>query len=205
MNTNTNSNRANRTQNRGSCGCGGIQRGPVGQWDPAASPARSTSGPPAWPKQASQGDKANQMLGLHEKVLVKLRHEVGIRYERPIRPGFGTLGEPVTLVANFFAMKITNPLIYMYHIKIEPTKNAKDVQRRLLLLLKQTNNQAWQSVKTFVAFDGRETLVAAKELPQPMQISVSFFEEGQTPGSNSPEYTVSIELVHKWELSKLKR
>jgi hypothetical protein len=134
-----------------------------------------------------------------------MRREVGIRYERPIRPGFGTLGQPVTLVANFFAVKITNPLIYTYHVKIEPTKNAKDVQRRLLLLLEQTNDQTWQSVRTPVAFDGRETLVSSKELPQPMQISVSFFEEGQTPGPNSPEYTVSLELVHKWEISKLKK
>ncbi|KAG1761419.1 ribonuclease H-like domain-containing protein [Suillus occidentalis] len=205
MNVNTDSNRAKQTQNRGSRGRGGIQRGPVGQRDPAAGPARSTSGPPARPQRASQGGKADQMLCLHEEALVELRREVGIRCERPIRPGFGTLGEPVTLVANFFAVKITNPLIYTYHVKIEPIKNAKDVQRRLLLLLEQTNNQAWQSVRTFVAFNGRETLVAAKELPQPMQISLSFFEEGQTSGPNSPEYTVSIELVHKWELSKLKR
>ncbi|KAG2144443.1 uncharacterized protein EDB93DRAFT_540577 [Suillus bovinus] len=134
-----------------------------------------------------------------------MRREVGIRYERPIRPGFGTLGESVTLVANFFAMKITNTHIYTYHVKVEPTRNAKDVQRRLLLLLEQTNNLTWQSVRSFVAFDGRETLVSSRELPQPMQISVRFFEDGQTPGPNLPEYTVSLELLRKCDVSKFKQ
>lgn len=114
-------------------------------------------------------------------------------------------GAPVTLVANFFAMKITNSLVYTYRVKVEPTRNAKDVQRCLLLLLEQTNNQTWQSFKSFVAFDGRETLVSTKELAQPMQISVRFFEEGQTPGPNLPEHTVSLELLRKWEISKLKQ
>ncbi|KAG2352687.1 hypothetical protein BDR07DRAFT_1436463 [Suillus spraguei] len=162
MNTNTHSNRTNRAQNRDTHGRGGSQRGPVGQRDPA----RCTSGQPARSQQAFQG--------------------VGIRYKRPIRPGFGTHGEPVTLVAKFFAVKITNSFIYRYRVKVKPTRNARDVQRRLLLLLKQTNDQTWQSVKSFVAFDGRETLVSAKDLLQPMQISVSFFEEGQAPGPNLP-------------------
>lgn len=202
MITNTNFNRA---QNRGTRGRGGAQRGPVGQRDPAAGPTRRTSGLPASPQQASQGGEAGELLRSHEQALEKMRGEVGIRYDRPIRPGFGTLGEPVTLVANFFAVKITKSLIYTYRVKVEPTRNAKDVQRRLLLLLEQSNNQAWQSVKSFVAFDGRETLVSAKELPQPMQISVRFFEEGQTPGPNLPEYTVSLELLRKWDISKLKQ
>lgn len=102
-------------------------------------------------------------------------------------------------------MKITNSLVYTYRVKVEPTRNAKDVQRCLLLLLEQTNNQTWQSFKSFVAFDGRETLVSTKELAQPMQISVRFFEEGQTPGPNLPEHTVSLELLRKWEISKLKQ
>ncbi|KAG1787368.1 ribonuclease H-like domain-containing protein [Suillus plorans] len=202
MITNTNFNRA---QNRGTRGRGGAQRGPTGQRDPAAGPARRTSGLPASPQQASQGGEAAELLRSHEQALEKMRGEVGIRYDRPIRPGFGTLGEPVTLVANFFAVKITKSLIYTYRVKVEPTRNAKDVQRRLLLLLEQSNNQAWQSVKSCVAFDGRETLVSAEELPQPMQISVRFFEEGQTLGPNLPEYTVSLELLRKFDISKLKQ
>ncbi|KAG1856966.1 ribonuclease H-like domain-containing protein [Suillus subalutaceus] len=204
MNINTNPNRTNRAQNRGTRGRGGAQRGP-GQRDPAAGPARSTSGPPARPQQVSQGGEADELLHSHEQALAKMRREVGIRYERPIRPGFGTHGEPVALVANFFAVKITNSLIHTYHVKVEPTKNAKDVQRRLLLLLEQTNNETWQSVKSSVAFDGRETLVSSKELPQPMQLTVRFFEEEQTPGLNSPEYTVSLELLRKWDISELEK
>jgi eukaryotic translation initiation factor 2C len=134
-----------------------------------------------------------------------MRREVGIRCERPIRPGFATYGNPVTLVANFFAVKIARPVIYTYRVKVEPARNARDVQRRLLLLLGQTNDQTWQSVKSSVAFDGRETLVSAKELPQPVQITVRFFEEGQTPGPTLPEYTVSLELLRKWEISKLEK
>ncbi|KAG1743891.1 hypothetical protein EDB19DRAFT_1827261 [Suillus lakei] len=125
-------------------------------------------------------------------------------YEQPIYPGFGTHGEPVTLVANF-TVKIINSLIYMYYVKVEATRNAKDIQHCLLLLLEQTNNQNWQSVKSFVAFEGREMLVSAKKLPQPMQICVRFFKEGQMPGPNLPEYTISIELLHKWEIGELKK
>jgi eukaryotic translation initiation factor 2C len=195
-------NRTIRGQNRGIRVRGGAQLGPVGQRDPTAGPARSTSGPPAKLQQVSQGGKADD---LHEQALDKMRREVGIRCERPIRPGFATYGNPVTLVANFFAVKIARPVIYTYRVKVEPARNARDVQRRLLLLLGQTNDQTWQSVKSSVAFDGRETLVSAKELPQPVQITVRFFEEGQTPGPNLPEYTVSLELLRKWEISKLEK
>ncbi|KAG1824825.1 uncharacterized protein BJ212DRAFT_1476107 [Suillus subaureus] len=204
MNTNTNPNRTNRAQNRGTRGRGGAQRGP-GKRDPAAGPARSTCGPPARPQQVSQRGEADELLHSHEQALDKMCCEVGIQYEWPIHPGFSTYGEPVALVANFFAVRVTNSLIYMYHVKVEPTRNAKDVQHRLLLLLEQTNEQTWQSVKSSMAFDGRETLVSAKELPQPMQITVRFFKEGQTPGPNSPGYTVSLELLCKWDISKLKK
>ncbi|KAG2129585.1 ribonuclease H-like domain-containing protein [Suillus clintonianus] len=206
MNTNSNPNRI-RTLSRGIRGRGGVQRGTVAQRGPAAGPARSTYGPPARPQQAGapQGGEVDELLRSHEQALDKRRREVGIRYERPIRPGFGTLGDPVTLTANFFALKITNSLVNTYHVKVEPARNAKDVQRRLLRLLEETDDQPWQSVKSFVAFDGRETLVSAKELPQPMQISVSFFEEGETPSPNSPEYTVSFQLLRKWEMSELNK
>ncbi|KAG1734940.1 ribonuclease H-like domain-containing protein [Suillus paluster] len=202
MNTNINPNRK-QAQNS-TRGRGGAQLGPVGQQrGPAGVPARNTSGQPARPQQASLGGSADEPLRSHEQALEKMRREVGIRYERPIRPGFGTLGNPVTLLANFFALKITNSLVYTYNIKVEPTRKARDVQRRLLSLLEQTNNQTWQSVKFFVAYDGKERLVSAKELPQPMKIRVRFFEEEQMPGPNSPEYTVSFELLRMWEIDEL--
>ncbi|KAG0692979.1 hypothetical protein DFH29DRAFT_1042568 [Suillus ampliporus] len=196
MNTNTNlilNRKQAQNTGRSTRGRGGAQLGPVGQQrGPAAVPAQNTTGPPARPQQASQGGGTDELLRSHEQALHKMRCEVDIRYEQPIRPGFGTLGNLVTLLANFFALKITNPLIYTYHVKVEPTRKARDVQCCLLSLLEQTNSQTWQRVKSFVAFDGKEKLVSAKEMPQPMKIPVKFFEEGQMPGPNSPEYIATL-------------
>lgn len=147
----------------------------------------------------------DQLLMAHDQALVKMRREVGTQFERPIPPGFGTLGWPGTPLANYFAMKIANPFVYEYDVRVRPHGRVKDVYRRLIELLDHTNNQAWDSLKSSVAHNGADKLISAKELSQPLQMSIKFFEEGQTPGPNSTEYSLTVSGILMNSRSKYKQ
>ncbi|KAI0300639.1 Piwi-domain-containing protein [Multifurca ochricompacta] len=113
--------------------------------------------------------------------------------ERPARPGYGTAGRVIALRANFFSLECQLDIIYEYVVQIEPEPKSQKarVKRRVLALFEQT-----ALIKPFlneIAHDGAQRLVAARRLPEPLQGTVAFYEEGeQRPPSNADQYTVEV-------------
>jgi hypothetical protein len=123
--------------------------------------------------------------------------------EIPLRPGFGTLGRPITLRTNFFPVRIPKGPIYEYDIAITPVAGTANrrVKRRIFQLAEQTNDWASAGLRGTVAHDHSAKLVSAKKLKQPLTIRVPWSEEGEPP--NGREYALAIKFVQNIDTSAL--
>lgn len=124
---------------------------------------------------------------------------------RPTRPGFGTLGKPGVLRANFFSVKFPKTgIIYDYHIEVTPKTDFRSIKTRLFTLLEQSVHPGWQEYIPFIAHDSSARLVSSKKLPQPLDIPILFLKEGQAqPGKHDKTYTFSITFTQELKFSEL--
>ncbi|KAG0692978.1 ribonuclease H-like domain-containing protein [Suillus ampliporus] len=124
--------------------------------------------------------------------------------ERPHRPGYGTLGREITVRANFFATKLPKGPIYDYHVEITPSTDIKRIRARLFLLLEQSNQQGWKEFVPFIAHDRSERIVSAKKLPQPLDVQIQFYDEGEAgPNARSKTYTFAITHTADLDIAQL--
>jgi len=143
--------------------------------------------------------------------------------ERPIRPGYGKEGVPITLRANFFAIKLPKGPIYDYVVEIDPPPPSKKqggdgLRARIFQVLEQ--QAKFVPHLSYIAHDKSQRIVSARELPQPLVITVTLDDgpqQSQPPprqqggkgqkkmGQKSPEtFTVNIKkLEGKLEMSQL--
>jgi hypothetical protein len=135
----------------------------------------------------------------------------------PLRPGFGTVGRPIKLRANFFPVKIPAGSLYEYDVAISPTAGtaSRRVKKRIFQLAEASREWATRGLKGTlfskfhvcrpesifnsqgkVAHDHSAKLIAATRLPQPLAITISFYDEDEAPPApNSKaykEYTLAI-------------
>lgn len=130
------------------------------------------------------------------KLLDALR-KVPPKPERPTRPGFGTLGKPITLRANFFAVKLPKGPLYEYEIKIEPATFLNKRKDRIFQLLEASPQVRPQL--GHIAHDRSSRLVSSVKLPD-LTVGIPFFEEGQN-GPPHDAITYHISVMFKGELS----
>jgi hypothetical protein len=127
--------------------------------------------------------------------------------DRPLRPGYGTVGTPVTLRANFFAVKISKNVThyYDYVVSISGPKSDKDgVKIRVFELLEQ--QLGFRDFAIHIAHDRSQRLVSSKPLPQPLELKIKYFDENQAgPGANADEYIVEIRLEKTLDTADLTR
>ncbi|KAG1898378.1 Piwi domain-containing protein [Suillus fuscotomentosus] len=131
--------------------------------------------------------------------LVSSFNKLTFNPERPHRPGFGTLGRQITLRANFFPIKLPKGPIYDYHVEITPSTDIKRIRARLFKLLEQSNQQGWEQFVPFIAHDSSQRLVSAKKLPQPLDVQVQYYEEGEA-GPNARSKTYTFAIIHTADL-----
>ncbi|KIJ59485.1 hypothetical protein HYDPIDRAFT_118463 [Hydnomerulius pinastri MD-312] len=189
---------------RGGGGGGGPPRGGAG------GPRGGFGGGGGPPGGGASGDiifggpaSVDQRLATSDKLVATLT-KLPYNPERPHRPGFGTLGNPVVLRANFFATKFPSGIVYDYHVEIAPTTDINRIKARLFRLLEQSTHPGWQELVPFIAHDGSARLVSAKKLPQPLDVPVVFLEEGETqPRTRAKTYMVSIVSSGELDTRKL--
>lgn len=122
--------------------------------------------------------------------------------ERPVRPGYGTLGTPITLRANFFPFTKLPKAIYDYVVEISPKTDINRLKIRIFELLERSPMCAPHL--PYIAHDHSQRLVSARQLPQPLDISIPFYddhEDGPRPGAKV--YIVSIKFERKLDMSSL--
>ena len=137
--------------------------------------------------------------------LVKTLKSIPYDSARPTRPGFGTLGKPGVLRANFFPVKFPKTgIIYDYHIEVTPKTDLKSIKARLFTLLEESAHPGWKEYVPFIAHDGSARLVSSKNLPEPLDIPILFLKEGQAkPGKHDKTYTFSITPTQELNCSDL--
>ncbi|KAG1867688.1 Piwi domain-containing protein [Suillus subluteus] len=119
--------------------------------------------------------------------------------ERPHRPGFGILGCPITLRANFFPVKLLKGPIYDYHLEITPSTDIKRIRARLFELLEQSDQEGWKEFLPFISHDSSQKLVSKKRLPQPLDVQVQYYEDGEA-GPNTRSKTYTFAIIHTADL-----
>uniref|UniRef100_A0A3B4AHE9 Protein argonaute N-terminal domain-containing protein n=1 Tax=Periophthalmus magnuspinnatus TaxID=409849 RepID=A0A3B4AHE9_9GOBI len=55
--------------------------------------------------------------------------KIGALFSLPRRPGYGTIGKPIRLLANCFQVEIPKIDVYLYEVDIKPDKCPRRVNR----------------------------------------------------------------------------
>ncbi|KAF9817896.1 hypothetical protein IEO21_03090 [Rhodonia placenta] len=122
---------------------------------------------------------------------------MAIRDEMPLRPGYGTLGKPQVLRANFFAVRVTKRIIYDYEVAFTPAAQARRERKARILQILE-NHPQFAPYANQVAHDRSQRLVSVVKLPQPLSIQVQYIEEGETvPQNNALVFTVDIKFIRE--------
>lgn len=126
--------------------------------------------------------------------------------ERPPRPGYGTQGIPITLRANFFAVKIAKgQKFWDYVVSISGPRSEKEGIKIRIFELLELHPQCKRYVP-HIAHDRSARLVSAKELPQPLVVNIEYYDENrQGPAANADEYSVEIRLERVLDTNELNR
>ncbi|KAF7986868.1 hypothetical protein HWV62_12604 [Athelia sp. TMB] len=136
--------------------------------------------------------------------LVASFKDLAVKNDKVLRPGFGTLGKAITLRANFFAVRVPKGPIYEYRVAMNPKADVKNIRARLFDLLE--NSAQCAPHMGYIAHDRSERLVSKKELPQPLDITIPFYDEGLSgPQPGGSVYTVSIEYSGTLDPDELNR
>ncbi|OCH91555.1 hypothetical protein OBBRIDRAFT_886876 [Obba rivulosa] len=121
-----------------------------------------------------------------------------------LRPGYGALGLPIQLRANFFAVEVAKlPVIYDYDVAFEPKARARaERKRRVFALLEQ--HPQFAPFVGHIAHDHSQRLVSSKRLPQPLSVTVQHYEEGENgPRPNALTFTVTITLTNELDMAQM--
>ena len=113
-----------------------------------------------------------QSLANYESLRPARRPDISVVAEQPTgeeiqfprRPGYGKVGRPINLRANFFVLTLPqNDLIYHYDVTITP-EAVKHVHREIMeLVYKKYAGEAFGKARP--AFDGSRNLYTMKDLP----------------------------------------
>ena len=128
--------------------------------------------------------------------LVKTFGNLRIGPEMPLRPGFGTIGKVNVLRTNFFALRLpSNLVVYDYEVLITPNADLRGPRKARILELFEGSPEC-APFRGYIAHDRSNRLVSARELPQPLDASIHFIEEGASkPANGAPIYNVEVKFV----------
>ncbi|KZT22267.1 argonaute-like protein [Neolentinus lepideus HHB14362 ss-1] len=124
----------------------------------------------------------------------------------PLRPGFGTVGKPIILRANFFPVKLPKIPLQEYDVDIRPGGNAiaRRLKRRIWQLAEQTEQWAQAGMTGTVAHDHSAKLISAKKLPQPLVIQIDYTEDDEDASqARGRQYTLTFNYVQEIDPSNL--
>lgn len=166
---------------------------------------RGRGGGPEGPLIFRENVPANIPSQLEPEALNQLVNKfksVNVKPERPLRPGYGTVGTPIKLRTNFFVVKLPKAPVYDYVVDISPQTDITRLKTRIFQLLEMSN--AIKPHLSYIAHDRSQRLVSSKKLPQPLDITVPFYDDHETAARpNSKTYQVSIKFERELQPSGL--
>lgn len=141
--------------------------------------------------------------GSQEAVLDSLQTLTVKSNEIPLRPGFGTEGSSVVLRTNYFPVEVPESAWFEYDVAVSPAAGA-GLRRRIFQLAELLPDWAAQGLQGFVAHDHSSKLISAKQLPQPLSMTILFYDEDEEgPPPNGKVYTLTITFSQNTDMSGL--
>jgi eukaryotic translation initiation factor 2C len=117
-------------------------------------------------------------------------------------------GKSIKLRTNFFPVRIPKGPLHEYDVSIFPqvTSNRR-VKRRIFQLAEKTQDWTSNGLKGCVAHDFSAKLIAAKLLPQPLTVTVPYFEEDEESNIelSKKEYILTIKYTQPIETDSLQQ
>lgn len=168
--------------------------------------------------------------GSQDALINRFKEQGSKQVEMPTRPGWGTLGLPIHLRSNFFGIKLPKGPFYDYSVTItdvtpktadnggkggkgrgkprsgdDPTNIKAPIKRRIFELLEE--DKMFEPYKSFVVHDYSQRIVAAKKLPQPLKLTITFREEDEKEPDDKKRdlYEVSVEFLDEIKLEPINR
>ncbi|KAJ5140799.1 hypothetical protein N7448_004207 [Penicillium atrosanguineum] len=124
------------------------------------------------------------------KNLVVARQKTPDGPKYPTRPGYGTIGKPVTLYANYLALTSVGKQLFRYHVEIKDGLGKADkapVGKKARQVVRLLLEEHFASNKKEIATDYRSTLIACVQLLKQEKIfDVRYKDEGQDEYPESP-------------------
>uniref|UniRef100_A0A673LRY1 Protein argonaute-3-like n=1 Tax=Sinocyclocheilus rhinocerous TaxID=307959 RepID=A0A673LRY1_9TELE len=135
-------------------------------------------------------------------VALSLSGDVGAQalFSVPRRPGYGTVGKPIKLLANCFQVEIPKMDVYLYEVDIKPEKCPRRVNREVVDSMVQHFKVTIFGDRRPV-YDGKKSLYTANPLPvAPAGVDLDVTLPGE--GGKDRPFKVSIKFVSlvSWHL-----
>ncbi|KAJ3191595.1 hypothetical protein HK101_007575 [Irineochytrium annulatum] len=104
----------------------------------------------------------------------------------PPRPGKGTLGKPIKVIANMYPVTdFTKNIVHQYEFKCEPWGSPQSRLRVFAELMKKCSAPGGELGGIYPVFDGNHLLYTAKALPQPqITLRITLPDEGSSSGGS---------------------
>lgn len=123
----------------------------------------------------------------------------------PLRPDFGTAGKEIKLRSNFFPVRVPKGPLYEYDVSFTPAAGTapRRVKRRIYDLAEKTHAWEQAGLSGIVAHDYSSKLIAAQLLPQPLAISVLYYDDHEQgpPANGGKQYTLTIKFTQAIDTS----
>uniref|UniRef100_A0A674MFG0 Argonaute RISC catalytic component 3 n=1 Tax=Takifugu rubripes TaxID=31033 RepID=A0A674MFG0_TAKRU len=114
-------------------------------------------------------------------------------FSMPRRPGYGTMGKPIKLLANCFQVEIPKIDVYLYEVDIKPDKCPRRVNREVVDSMVQHFKVTIFGDRRPV-YDGKKSLYTANPLPvAPAGVDLDVTLPGE--GGKDRPFRVSIKFV----------
>jgi len=114
----------------------------------------------------------------------------------PQRPGYGTLGKPIMLWANYFAMKADGSKLELcrYAINVLPQGNVTPVGKKLRRIIELLIEDHFTAHQLDIVSDYKSNIISKEKLPELLSpIQVVYRGEGEdTPQENGKVYQVKM-------------
>ena len=191
---------------------------------------RGIEGPLIYPPNQPVAVAPRLTDGSQDALINRFKEQGSKQVEMPTRPGWGTLGVPTHVRSNFFMLKLSKGPFYDYSVAItDVTPKSVDnggkggkgrgkrsgddsatnikapIKKRIFELLEE--DKLFERYQSFVVHDYSQRIVAAKELPQPLKLTIAFREEDEKEPDDKKKilYEVSVDFLGEIELEPINR
>ena len=120
----------------------------------------------------------------------------------PSRPDFGTVGQAIKLLTNFFPVNVPRGPFHEYDMNLDPPVQNRRLKRRIFQLAEQTDEWKQAGLSGRVAHDHSAQMYAPMQFSTPLVIRIVYSDEDEDEEHHDQnrepkEYTLTIKYTQQ--------